>query len=180
MLVVAGIVLAGGVLVLGRNAAAAPPTTADPADAILKLQARVDELERRVPDQAIGMTHVAYHFTNLWFAARDHNWPLADFYLGEVRTDVKWTVGMRPVRKGPAGDVDLSAIAQAVDSTEFAKIGDAIHRRRTDEFVPAYDETLTACFACHKAIGKPYLRPQRPTAADERIINRDPVAKWPP
>src|SRR5437660_10992138 len=62
----------------------------DPAAAIAQLQARVNELEGQVPDQAIVMTHVAYHFTNLWFAARQHNWPLADFYLGEVRDNLKW------------------------------------------------------------------------------------------
>src|SRR2546427_435745 len=76
---------------------------ADPGAAIAQLQARVNELEGRVPDQAIVMTHVAYHFTNLWFAARQHNWPLADFYLGEVRKDLKWAVRVRPVREGPAG-----------------------------------------------------------------------------
>src|SRR5438132_952308 len=56
----------------------------DPAAAIAQLQARVNELEGRVPDQAIVMTHVAYHFTNLWFAARQHNWPDASRRSGRA------------------------------------------------------------------------------------------------
>src|SRR5207244_3394592 len=119
------VALAGiGVAVLERKASAseAKLPAHDPGEAILELQARVSELERRVPDQAIVMTHVAYHFSNLWFAAQHRDWALAGFYLGEVRSDVKWAVRLHPVRKGPAGDVDVAAIAEAIDGTEFAKL----------------------------------------------------------
>src|SRR2546422_9183158 len=85
----------------------------DPGAAIAQLQARVNELEGRVPDQAIVMTHVPYLFTTLWFAARQHNWPLADFYLGEVRKDLKWAVRVRPVREGPAGEGNVKENAEA-------------------------------------------------------------------
>ena len=150
---------------------------ADPGAAIAQLQARVNELEGRVPDQAIVMTHVAYHFTNLWFAARQHNWPLADFYLGEVRKDLKWAVRVRPVREGPAGEVNVKGIAEAVDNTEFSKLAQAIQERRSEAFVRAYDETLAACSACHQAIGKPYLRPQRPTSPEVHVIQFDQAPK---
>jgi len=146
---------------------------ADPGAALVQLQARVGELEGRVPNQAIVMTHVAYHFTNLWFAARRHDWPLAGFYLGEVRDNLKWAVRVHPVREGPAGEVDVAGIAEAVDNTEFSKLAQAIHEKRIDAFVRAYDETLTACTACHQAIGKPYLRPQRPTSPEVHIIPLD-------
>jgi hypothetical protein len=146
----------------------------DPGAAVIQLQARVNELEARVPNQAIVMTHVAYHFTNLWFAAKQHNWPLADFYLGEVRDNLKWAVRVHPVREGPAGEVNVAGIAEAVDSTEFSKLAQAIHDKHNGAFVRAYDETLTACAACHQAIGKPYLRPQRPRSPDVHIIHFDP------
>ena len=35
------------------------------------------------------------------------------------------------------------------------------------------------CYACHKAVDKPYLRPQVPTEPASRIINFDPKANWP-
>ena len=175
-IVIAGVLLVvatdAGVTLLTRRAEASEQKlpAADPGAAILQLQARVEELEGRVPNQAIVMTHVAYHFTNLWFAAKQHNWPLADFYLGEVRDNLKWAARVHPVRQGPAGEVNVAGIAEAVDNTEFSKLAQAIHQRRSDDFVRAYDETLTACTACHQAIGKPYLRPGRPTSPEVRII----------
>ncbi len=171
-----------GVTLLTRRAEAVEGKlpAADPGAAIIELQARVNQLEGLAPNQAIVMTHVAYHFTNLWFAARQHNWPLADFYLGEVRDNLKWAVRVHPVREGPAGEVNVAGIAEAVDNTEFSKLAQAIHEKRGDAFVRAYDETLTACAACHQAIGKPYLRPQRPTSPEVRIIHLDQAARSPP
>ena len=48
--------------------------------------ARLKALEDLIPDQAHIMADVADHFTNLWFAGKSENWPLADFYLGETRS----------------------------------------------------------------------------------------------
>ena len=38
---------------------------------------------------------------------------------------------------------------------------------------------LEACYSCHKASGKPYLRPMMPTAPAQSIINFDGTATWP-
>ena len=40
-------------------------------------------------------------------------------------------------------------------------------------------EMLEACYSCHKASAKPYLRPMIPTTPPQTIINYDPNAKWP-
>jgi len=144
---------------------------------IAQLEARLKKLEGLVPNQPTVMTHVAYHFTNLWFAAERQNWPLAEYYLGEVRSNLKWAVRVRPVRPGPSGDVNVAGIAEAVDNTELTELQNAIHGKQTKAFVQAYDETLIACAACHQAIGKPYLRPQRPGSPEAQVINFDPGGK---
>src|SRR2546426_2026079 len=143
-----------GVTLSTRRAAAVEGKVpaADPGAAIAQLQARVNELEGRVPDQAIVMTHVAYHFTNLWFAARQQNWPLADFYLGEVRKDLKWAVRVRPVREGPAGEGNVQGIAEGVDNTEVSKLAQAVQERRSEGFVRADDGTLAAGSRCRQSI----------------------------
>jgi hypothetical protein len=46
-------------------------------------------------------------------------------------------------------------------------------------FEKIYKESLTVCYACNKAVDKPYLRPQVPTEPASRIINFDPKADWP-
>jgi hypothetical protein len=148
----------------------------DRGDDIARLQADVARLETLVPNQPAVMTHVAYHFTNLWFAATHRNWPLAGYYLGEVRSNLKWAVRIKPTRTGPAGDIDVAGIAQSMDETQLGALQKAIHERRGADFERAYDETAAACTACHQAIGKPYLRPGRPSAPAEPIIDADPAA----
>ncbi len=64
----------------GRNAYAADK---DPADRA-QLRAEVERLKGIVPDQSHAMADVGYHFANLWFAGEQDNWPLADFFVGEV------------------------------------------------------------------------------------------------
>jgi hypothetical protein len=150
---------------------------ADPGAAIVRLEARLKELEARVPNQAVVMTHDAYHFANLWVAAGHRNWPLADFYLGEVRDNLKWAVRVHPVREGPAGEVNVAGIAESVDNTQLNALEEAIRRRQPKEFRRAYDETLTACAACHAAVGKPYLRPHRPASPEVQAIDFDRAAK---
>jgi hypothetical protein len=34
------------------------------------------------------MADVGYHFSNLWFAGRGRNWPLATYYYNEVRKTI--------------------------------------------------------------------------------------------
>jgi hypothetical protein len=161
-----------------QETASAPPP-ADLAATIARLEAETKRLGALVPNQPTVMTHVAYHFTNLWFAAQRGNWPLAGYYLGEVRSNLKWAARIRPVRETPAGEVDVAGIAEAVDNTELAALAAAVEAKDPAGFAHAYDDTITACYACHKAIGKPYLRPRRPAFPEVQAINLDPAARWP-
>jgi hypothetical protein len=169
-----------------RGAALAQPGGAGsgPADdsraPLGQLQAQVKHLESLVPDQAAVMTKVGYHFTNLYVAIERENWPLADFYLGEAQNNIDWAVRVRPMRKDPAGrDVDLGGIAESLKNTQLAGLKQAIAAKQKDRSLQLYDQTMTACYACHKASGKPYLRPQRPTEPEVKIINFDPNATLP-
>src|SRR5690348_8985336 len=110
--------------VMAAEAAAAPAGGTGPID---QLREQVKHLEGLVPDQAAVMTKVGYHFTNLYVALQHDNWPLADFYLGEARNNIKWAVRTKPIRKDPEGrDIDLGAIAQAVDGTQLTALQQAI------------------------------------------------------
>jgi hypothetical protein len=159
------------------------PVTAGSSSAdaqIAVLRTEVNRLKSIVPDQSHAMADVGYHFANLWFAAEKKNWPLARFYLDETRSHLKWAVRIIPVRKSPAGlDVDLKGILDALDNTMFAEIQKTIDHKDSEKFVTLYKQTLEGCYACHKASGKPCLRPQIPAVSPQPIINFDPDAKWP-
>lgn len=173
-------------LVLSRIAEELPPAAhaQEPAERatadLTALQAEVERLKKIVPDQAHAMQDVDYHFTNLWFAANQGHWPLAQFYFNETRSHLRWAVRIIPVRKDNAGqEIKLEDILQAVENTSLKQLEEAIKAQDREKFVAAYEFTLTSCYACHKASDKPYLRPRIPDHPATTIINFDPNATWP-
>lgn len=139
--------------------------------------ADLDRLKMLVPSQSHTMQDVGFHWTNLWFAGQQANWPLAGFYFDEARQHIQWTIQIRPIRKDPEGhDVDLQAIFQAVDSSLFAAVKIAIEQKNGAQFATAYKSSLDGCYSCHKSSGKPYLRPIVPTVPAQTIIDFSPEA----
>jgi hypothetical protein len=186
---VIGAVIGGGaVAYIHRNdvtAAAGPRVTSavdegGARDDLNGLRSDVARLKTNAPSQSHTMSDVGYHWTNLWFAAEKKNWPLAMFYFEETRQHILWTIRLRPVRQGPDGnDVNLLPIFEAIDTSAFKAVADAIQTQNSAAFVAAYRVTLESCYACHKASGKPYLRPMIPTEPGQSIINADGAATWP-
>jgi len=161
--------------------AAMEQTTAKtPVPDIAAMQADIAHLKEVVPSQSHTMTDVAYQFSSLWFAGKENNWPLAAFFLNEARQHIRWTIRIRPIRKDLEGNsVDLKGIYDSVDDNVMVRLQQAIDKKDSTQFVTTYKETLVQCYSCHKASGKPYLRPMIPTVPPQTIINFDPNAKWP-
>jgi cytochrome c553 len=186
---VIGVVIGGAaVAYLHRNdvtsaAGQRPASTADEGGARTapdSLRADVARLKTNAPSQSHTMSDVGYHWTNLWFAADKKNWPLAQFYFEEARSHILWTIQLRPVRKDADGnDVNLMPIFEAVDTSAFKMVADAIQAQNSAAFTSAYRTALESCYGCHKASGKPYLRPGIPSAPAQTIINFDAAATWP-
>lgn len=145
-----------------------------------ELIARVEALEGLVPDQAHIMADVGDHFTNLWFAGRAENWPLADFYLGETKSHLRWAVRRIPIRKDNQGrEINLGNILEAFENSQLTELKKAIDGKDRASFERVYRTSLETCYSCHKAADKPYLRPRIPAEPETRIINFDPKADWP-
>ena len=168
-------VLLAGTSGCERSSPAAP---AEPSSEFLA--ARIKALEDLIPDQSHIMADVGDHFTNLWFAGRAGSWPLADFYLNETRSHLRWAVRRIPVRKDNQGrEVKLGPILEAFENSQLTDLKKAIDGKDRAAFERVYRESLTVCYSCHKASDKPYMRPQIPTEPETRIINFDPKAEWP-
>jgi hypothetical protein len=186
LLAACGVILGGRVVwQLGRriepNALAAQTAApAAPAAELAALQAEVARLKAIAPSASVAMASVGAHFSGLWFAGQERNWPLAAFYFGEARQHMRWLIRITPKPKGPTGDlVDLQAIFDAVDSTVYNDVKQAIDKKDSARFPVAYRQALEACYACHKAVGRPYLRPMIPQTPMPNGINPDPNATWP-
>jgi hypothetical protein len=186
--IIGGLIGGGGVAYLDRDDVTAvtgsrATSAADAGgarDDLDALRADVARLKTNAPSQSHTMSDVGSHWTNLWFAAEKKNWPLAMFYFEESRQHILWTIRLRPVRKGPDGnDVNLVPIFESIDTSAFKAVADAIQTQNSAAFSAAYRVTLESCYACHKASGKPYLRPEVPTEPAQSIINFDGAATWP-
>lgn len=169
----AGAIVGGAAMDYWRNTRLQTPAAAQTGDAELQ------RLQTLVPSQSHTMADVGFHWTNLWFAAEQKNWPLAEFYFAESRSHIQWTIRTRPIRKDLEGkDVDLNAIFNSVDPSLFAAVKMAIAQKDGAKFASAYKQSLDGCYGCHKASGKPYLRPIVPQAPAQTIIDfaPDPAA----
>ncbi len=153
---------------------------AKPADGPAALKAEIERLKAIVPDQSHAMKDVDYHFTNLWFAGQNKNWPLADFYWKETLAHIKWAVRIIPVRKDNAGrEIKLEDILQAIEMTPAMQMGETLKSQDVAKFEATYRSLLEGCYLCHKAADKPYLRPRVPEHPASSIINFDSRADWP-
>ena len=55
--------------------------------------------------------------------ARAENWPLADFYLGETKSHLRWAVRRIPIRKDNKGrDINLTDILEAFEKSQLATV----------------------------------------------------------
>jgi len=159
---------------------AAAQSQGAPQSDVAAMRAEIDALKRLVPSQSHAMADVDYQFANLWFAAQNANWPLAEFYLNETRSHLNWAVRIRPVRKLSSGqELDLRPILQGVEGSSLTQLRTAISKQDSKTFDAAYRQTITECYACHKLAEKPYLRPQLPDQPATRMINMRPNADWP-
>ena len=67
---------------------------------------------------------------NLWFAGEAENWPLADFYLGETKSHLRWAVRRIPIRKDNQGrDVNLVNILEAFENSQLTQLKQTVDRK---------------------------------------------------
>jgi hypothetical protein len=187
LLLVAAVLL-GGLLQrqLARRAEEPAEETAEAAadaSAAINLEAMQDDVTRLksiTTSASVAMADVGFHFSNLWFAGQQQNWPLATYYFNEARNHIRWLVRITPMPKGPTGElVDLQGIFDGIDTSALKDLKDTIDKKDGPRFSAAYRQTLEACYSCHKAVGRPYLRPMIPATAPQSIMNLDPAAVWP-
>jgi hypothetical protein len=150
----------------GREVQAAqPPSPA--TNEIAVLRADIERLKGMVPDQSHAMKDVAYHFANLWFAGEKKNWPLAEFYWSESRSI--------PVRKDPKGnEIRLAEILDPIEKTALEDVHKAINEKNNEKFANTYKQMLESCYACHLAVGKPFLKLQVPNQPEAPIVRFEP------
>jgi len=179
-LIVLAVCVSSGAACQTSPASPPPAASAAAADEIAALKADIEVLKGKAPSASVAMADVGFHFSSLWFAGQAGNWPLATYYYNEGRNHVRWLIRINPMPKGPDGmPVDVQSIFDAIDTTTFAELKAVIDKKDRKQFETAYRNVLESCYQCHKAVGRPYLRPMVPRALPQTIINLDSAANWP-
>jgi len=157
-----------------QGRAAAPPPTLE------SVAADVAQLKAIQPSNSHIMMDVQFHWTNLWFAAQKKDWAFAQYQFNEMRGHIQWLMRKSPIIRGQDGmDVDVKSIFDAIDTSSLADVKAAIEKKDSAKFATTYKTMIESCYSCHKAVGRPYLRPMIPTAQAMTVINLDPNATWP-
>ncbi|MCL6523695.1 MAG: hypothetical protein K6T34_03440 [Thermoflavifilum sp.] len=89
------------------------------------------------------MTTIQYNHGKLWFAGILHNWPLANFEIGEIRETAR---AAQEIETDRPEVKDMPMLYPALDSVQAAV--DAQDEKR---FRQAFSFLTTTCNNCHKA-----------------------------
>ena len=163
-----------------------PKGEAKKGDALPSMESLPEEvakLKALVPSNSHIMMDVQWHWNNLWFAGQAKNWPLAQYYFNEARGHIQWLIKKAgPVMKsaGPEKEeVNIQGIFDGIDTSSLADVKTAIAMNDSGKFAASYKIMLESCYACHKSVGRPYIRPMIPTQQVQSIVNMNPEATWP-
>jgi hypothetical protein len=124
-----------------------------------------------LPAQAVAMTVVEYNFSNLWFAAHEQNWPLAQFFLSETRARLRWALRIVPRRRISSGEVVLQPFLDAFERPHYASIERSLQEQNISAFEAAYVSALDACYSCHVASEKEFLKLRKPATPAGALID---------
>ena len=138
---------------------------------IAALKAEMALVRGMLPAQAVAMTVVEYNFSNLWFAAHEENWPLAEFFLSEPRARLRWSLRISPQRRISSGTVELQPFLDVLEQNHLAAIGQSMQAQDISAFEAEYSKALNACTSCHVASEKAFLRLEIPSAPAGSLIS---------
>jgi len=137
------------VLLGGPALASAQPDNATLAKEIAELREQVTALNALKPSFAGFMPAFAERFHVLHFAADAGDWKVAGHEYAELKSKIETAVYI---------DAEKGKMFKAMLSPGFNEIGEAIETGDGKRMDAALEQTITACNACHQAVGSGFLK----------------------
>lgn len=109
-----------------------------------------------VPRLADIMSTMQLRHLKLYFAARAHNWGLADFELRQLRSGLAEAA----VLYGALPVSNITTLADPVRS-----LYDAVKAKDERKFMDAYGQLTSGCNACHQSMDRKFIVIAQPTGA---------------
>ena len=139
-------------LAAGAQAPAPPAAKQTPAEAKETPRNYVPGLEQL-------MDVILIEHNKLGFAARERNWPLAAYELGEIKEIMGDVQELVPTFKS----LPLAEMLDAVITKEIVALEKAIEAKDLRVFTAGYDKLTAACNACHQGTDNGFIVIKRPT-----------------
>jgi hypothetical protein len=139
-------------LAAGAQAPAPPAAKETPTEAKETPRTYVPGLEQ-------FMNVILIEHNKLWFAARERNWPLAAYELGEIKEIMGDIQDFVPTFKS----LPLAEMLDAVITKEIVALEKAIEAKDLRAFTTGYDKLTAACNACHQGTDNGFIVIKRPT-----------------
>ncbi len=112
-----------------------------------------------VPGLEQFMNVILIEHNKLWFAGKAHNWPLAEYQLGEIKEIMGDVQDFVPTFK----NLPLADMLDAVITKEITALEKSIEAKDYKAFTVGYDRLTAACNACHQGTENAFVVIKRPT-----------------
>lgn len=106
-------------------------------------------------DATFGLEY-GNRYTDIYYAAKEGNWPLAAYQLKEALEIQEVGETTRPAR---------APMLKAFEQSYLDPLGKAIQAKDFEQFDTAFKAGIQGCNGCHAALGFPYINYQLPSSA---------------
>ena len=106
----------------------------------------------------LGTVMIEYgnRYTDIYYAAKEGNWPLAAYQLKEALEIQEVGETTRPSR---------ASALKAFEQSFLDPLGAAIQAKNFEQFDSAFKAGIQGCNGCHSALGFPFINYQLPSSA---------------
>jgi hypothetical protein len=112
-----------------------------------------------VPGLEQFMNLILIEHNKLWFAAKAHNWALAEYQLGEIKEIMGDVQDFVPTFK----NLPLADMLDAVITKEISALEKSVEAKDYKAFTAGYDRLTQACNACHQGTENGFIVIKRPS-----------------
>ena len=116
------------------------------------------------------MTRLQRNMNKLWFAGIDQNWPLANFYVGEIQETMEIVRDNKVVDEG----IDLSPLMNIMGLKPLEGMQSVVNAQDYTKFKSQYMQQIANCNNCHITAKHEFVVIKEPTtpAYDNQVYTK--------
>jgi hypothetical protein len=121
---------------------------------------------------ATYMARYQRYTDKLYFAGKAGNWPLAEFYMHELKETSEELIEVGAIEDG----MDISKLTELQLSPKLKQLDKTIDNKSADAFEGQYQNLVNTCNSCHQMTKHDFVvikKPERPTYSNQVFEPQD-------